>query len=73
MYLIAEYNTPAEAMIAQGMLLSHGIEVRTAEQNTYSSVFPTPDAGTGTGAVGLYTDTEADAARALELLQRRGE
>lgn len=65
MVLLEEYDTPQEAYIVQGMLEANGIDASVSD-NSFSSVFPAPDAGTG--SVQLFV-AEKDVEKARELLR----
>ena len=69
MVLLQEYDTPQEAYIVKGMLEANGIEAYVSE-DVASSVFPAPDAGTG--STSLYVE-EKDLDEAVRLLKAHGD
>lgn len=69
MVLLREYDTPQEAYIVKGMLEANGIE-SFISVSPISSVFPAPDAGTGTTAVYVPVQSMKEA---QELLTEHGD
>lgn len=65
MIQIAQFNTTDQAMMAQGMLESHGIEAQV-QSNSLTGLFP------GAGSVPLYV-AEDQAAEATKLLEEHGD